>query len=50
MTSTDTTPAVDETPSARPDPRAASRNQWLWLGAIGVFALGAPRELVLPIR
>jgi 4-amino-4-deoxy-L-arabinose transferase-like glycosyltransferase len=39
MTSTETTSAVDPSPTSTSDPRAASRNQWLWLAAIGVFAL-----------
>ena len=39
MTSTEAPPAVDETSTPTHDPRAASRNQWLWLAAIGGFAL-----------
>ena len=50
MTSTQTTPTTDGPPSPTPDPRAATRNQWLWLAALGVFALAVRVTWVLVAR
>ena len=50
MTSTQTTPTTDGPPSPTPDPRAATRNQWLGLAALGVFALAVRVTWVLVTR
>ena len=50
MTSTQTTHSTDGPPSPTPDPHAASRKHWLWLAAIGVFALAVRVTWVLVAR